>query len=94
MNAVGFAVVTSSLLVGYAAYSWLARVYIRATELQSVWPKRIDSLLNSDWEVVHRRLEDAEFKYLLYRLNTYKQEADSDLAPTLREVIVQFHTDP
>lgn len=77
-----------------AAAIWLCKLYLRATELQSIWRKRIDDLRGADWGIARRRLTDAEFDHLHTALINHQRDATGELAPTLREVIVQFHVNP
>lgn len=89
------AITVLSIITLCAFVAWrLCKLYLRATELQSIWLKRIDDLRVSDWAIVHRRLTEAEYDHLTNTLVTYKHGPTTDLAPTLRDVIVQFHVDP
>lgn len=71
---------------------WLWRAYVRAHYMQALWGKRIDALTLADWQATARHLTDDEFDHLMKVANMHSVNRNSDvLAPTLRDVVVQFH---
>lgn len=89
---IGLALICAAFAIIGFSLRFLWRSYVRAHYMQALWAKRLDSLSVADWQAASRHLTKTEFNHLLQVANEHSVgRRMGALAPTLRDVIVQFH---